>query len=303
MTESPYPVGYGRPPRNTRFQKGQSGNPGGKPGPKKLLKHDFDAALSAALIGSEEALRQSKPARLIESFARRVVLHALDGPPSAQRLVFSILCEDGDAAMISEEENTRHLQGDRYEAFDKRFDAALAAGSLDDLLGLAREFDGAANSLSQGISQGILENDRDGCCVRRSTPEAEMKAVEQTPARTAEPPARDVSAAEFDCAANSLRQGISQGILKKDPDGCCVRRSMPEADMEGLEETAGKAAEAPVREAAAAKEATLNRHQRRRLASLRGSRDAEEARLGKIAMAALSGDFSPGTAGVSPARW
>ena len=166
MTKSPYPVGYGLPPRHTRFQKGQSGNPGGRPGPKKLLKHDFDAALSAALNGNEEALRQSKPARLIESLARRVVLHALDGPPSAQRLVLSILREDGDAAAegskersaatVSEEERTRQLLGDRYDAFDKRFDAALAAGSLDDLLGLARDFDGAANSLSEGISQGIL---------------------------------------------------------------------------------------------------------------------------------------------------
>ena len=75
-----------------------------------------------------------------------------------------------------------------------------------------------------------------------------------------------------------------------------MRRSTPEAEMERVEQTAGKAAEAPVREAAAAKEATLNRHQRRRLASLRGSRDAEEARLGKIAMAALPGNFGSGAA-------
>jgi hypothetical protein len=30
-TDSDYPVGYGRPPRQTRFRKGQSGNPVGRP--------------------------------------------------------------------------------------------------------------------------------------------------------------------------------------------------------------------------------------------------------------------------------
>src|SRR5947209_13472369 len=91
MTESPHPVGYGRPPRHARFQKGQSGNPGGRPGPKRLAKQAFDAALSKALYADEEVLRQSKPARVIDAFARQVAINALDSQPAAQRLLVSIL--------------------------------------------------------------------------------------------------------------------------------------------------------------------------------------------------------------------
>jgi len=37
--KSAYEVGYAKPPRSTRFQKGRSGNPtGGAKGPKKVSK-------------------------------------------------------------------------------------------------------------------------------------------------------------------------------------------------------------------------------------------------------------------------
>jgi hypothetical protein len=45
-SESGYKVGPGRPPLNTRFQKGQSGNPGGR-GTKRL--QEIEEARAAEL--------------------------------------------------------------------------------------------------------------------------------------------------------------------------------------------------------------------------------------------------------------
>jgi hypothetical protein len=142
MNESPDPVGYGRPPRHTRFQKGQSGNPGGKPGPKKRLKHQFDAALSGALNDTRQALRDAKPTKVIEALARKLAIDALEGRPSALRLLLSILDgEDGQAPdrPPGSDERLRQVLGDRYDAYKARFDAALAEGSADALRAIAQE--------------------------------------------------------------------------------------------------------------------------------------------------------------------
>jgi hypothetical protein len=146
MSDSPTTVGYGRPPEHTRFQKGQSGNPGGRAGPKTLAKQVFDAAIGEAIHADRWALKDSRPAKVIEAFARRIALDAVDGRPSAQRLLLSILRQDGEAASAepapgsSAEESARELFGDRYGEFNTRFKAAVKAESVDDLRALAEEF-------------------------------------------------------------------------------------------------------------------------------------------------------------------
>ena len=105
MTHPQHPVGYGRPPEHTRFQKGQSGNPSGKPGPKKRLKHAFDAALSEALNADKEALLQAKPVRVIDVLARQLAVDALDGQTAARKLLLSIL--EGEDRNAADEERAR----------------------------------------------------------------------------------------------------------------------------------------------------------------------------------------------------
>ena len=51
--EPEYEVGYGKPPRHTRFTKGQSGNPRGRPPGAKNLKTLLSEALNETVIVTE----------------------------------------------------------------------------------------------------------------------------------------------------------------------------------------------------------------------------------------------------------
>src|SRR5580658_8452012 len=108
MTESTatYAVGRGKPPLHTRFRKGQSGNPSGKPGAAKLAKQRFQRALYAALDGSEAELEIAEPGTVVTGVARRLAREAVSGRIPAIRLLLSLLdAESGtDADEIAAEQ-------------------------------------------------------------------------------------------------------------------------------------------------------------------------------------------------------
>ena len=54
-----YQVGYGKPPRETRFQKGQSGNPRGRPCGAKNLKTRVREALKEPVLVTENGRRRT----------------------------------------------------------------------------------------------------------------------------------------------------------------------------------------------------------------------------------------------------
>ena len=56
--DSNYEIGYGRPPRHTRFKKGQSGNPKGRPNGSKNAATLLKEALHEEVVVSENGRRR-----------------------------------------------------------------------------------------------------------------------------------------------------------------------------------------------------------------------------------------------------
>jgi len=83
-----YEVGYGKPPKHTRFKKGASGNPAGRR--KKPL--DFDAALlreARSLMTITDNGRKKRVSKH-DVVVKQMVNNAMKGKASAQRMYFDV---------------------------------------------------------------------------------------------------------------------------------------------------------------------------------------------------------------------
>lgn len=77
--DSEYRVGYGRPPQETRFQKGQSGNPGGRPKGSKswftIIEEEFNRKVE--VVGADGKPKKIRMKRLL---TRQLFQKALTDP-------------------------------------------------------------------------------------------------------------------------------------------------------------------------------------------------------------------------------
>jgi Family of unknown function (DUF5681) len=91
--DKPYKVGNKKPPLHTRFQKGKSGNPGGRPksSPKDLanfgdiLMKEFYRTVPANLGGKTVNKMQG------ELMAHQMVKNAINKGPVAQKLLLTVI--------------------------------------------------------------------------------------------------------------------------------------------------------------------------------------------------------------------
>lgn len=82
-------VGYGKPPRRTRFKKGQSGNPAGRPKGTPNLATALDRALKQRVAVTENGHRR-KLSKL-EAMVLQMINKALSGDARARQQVLSVM--------------------------------------------------------------------------------------------------------------------------------------------------------------------------------------------------------------------
>jgi Family of unknown function (DUF5681) len=88
-TPRDYVVGYGKPPLHTRFQKGRSGNPKGRPRGKKNMSTLLSAALDAAIIVVENGRRKKISKR--EAIITQLVNKSASADLKATQIVLAML--------------------------------------------------------------------------------------------------------------------------------------------------------------------------------------------------------------------
>src|SRR4051812_32545867 len=88
-----YEVGYGRPPKNTRFKPGQSGNPQGRRKGSKAPATLLDESLSALISVTEGGVTRSIERR--QALFKSMVAKAIKGDTRAAALVIKLMEQYG----------------------------------------------------------------------------------------------------------------------------------------------------------------------------------------------------------------
>jgi hypothetical protein len=116
-----YQVGYGKPPKQSQFKPGKSGNPQGRTKGTKNLKTDLAEELSEKIVVHEGGISQkiSKQRALVKSLVTRTLQG--DGPAAKSLLpIMMRLLDTGEGTQPEEPEGLHADELEILEAYKKR---------------------------------------------------------------------------------------------------------------------------------------------------------------------------------------
>jgi hypothetical protein len=99
------PVGYGRPPASTRFRKGKSGNPRGRPRGRRK-EPPYEAVLGQMVTIREDGMERRVTAA--EAFVLHVTKRGLEGDGAAARAAMTAI-EEARANRLGQDGQTVHV--------------------------------------------------------------------------------------------------------------------------------------------------------------------------------------------------
>jgi hypothetical protein len=107
-----YEVGYSKPPRETRFKKGQSGNPSGRPKGTRNIAAVLARELRAKIVINESGKR--KTVTKFEAAMKQLVNKAIQGDLVALRLLHTLAQSLDGQSKDSQAESSVSNEADRF---------------------------------------------------------------------------------------------------------------------------------------------------------------------------------------------
>lgn len=95
-----YEVGYKKPPVHSRFKKGQSGNPRGRPSRFRNLASIFDGVLDEKVAIVENNGRRRQISKR-EAIVRQYLNGSLKGDPRAAQMIIRLLSRGGEMELAA----------------------------------------------------------------------------------------------------------------------------------------------------------------------------------------------------------